>query len=68
MFGNWDNKQYFCSHCHRLVEFRVAYKKVQFKNGTVWENVAPSAAIVICPSCGNSFWIPQEIFTLSEVK
>lgn len=68
MLGNWEPKQYFCTGCHRLVEFRIAYKKVQFKNGMRWEEISPSASIVICPACGNTFWIPQEIFALSEVK
>lgn len=68
MLGNWETKPYSCTHCNKKLEFRIAYKKVQFKNGLKWEEVSPSASIVLCPSCGYSFWIPQEIFTLSEVK
>lgn len=65
---SWSIKPYHCGHCHGEIVFRVAYKHVQQKKGNLWEEIIPSASIVICPSCGNTFWIPRELFVLAQVK
>lgn len=60
---NWETVKQDCNSCRKSVEFRVAHKSVQFKNGLNWTNVLKSASIVICPHCGATIWISQTILS-----
>lgn len=67
MNHNWQVEKYECSHCKKVVEFRWAYKRLQFKSGMMFTEIVPSAQIVLCIHCGNSFWIPTELRIKAEL-
>lgn len=68
MNSNWQHKKYSCTKCQTGVEFRVAYKKIQHLSNGKFVDLANSAAIVLCESCGGTFWVPAELKIISEVK
>lgn len=65
MLKNWQYKKYNCIQCGNTLEFRVAYKSLQFSQ-ILWVNVDNNAAVILCPKCGKTFWIPEELRVLQN--
>ena len=54
---SWKEEKLTCTGCQQEVNFRIAFKKAQFKNGTHWIDIVKSAEIVLCTNCGKSIYI-----------